>query len=41
VVTDKSGAHIDGLTKDEFYVRENGTAAEKSRFFEEVTTHPA
>jgi len=39
VVTDKSGAHIDGLTKDEFYVRENGTA-QKISVFEEVTTHP-
>jgi len=39
VVTDKSGVHIKGLTKDDFYVSENG-AAQKVSVFEEITTQP-
>src|ERR1700730_12093846 len=39
VVADKNGEHITGLTKDDFYVRENG-AAQKISAFEEITTHP-
>ncbi len=39
VVTDKSGAHITGLTKDDFYVHENG-AAQKISVFEEIKTQP-
>src|SRR5882762_7312127 len=39
VVTDKNGVHITGLTKDDFYVHENG-AAQKISVFDEITTHP-
>lgn len=39
VVTDKSGAPITGLTKDDFYVHESGQA-QKISVFEEIQTKP-
>ncbi len=39
VITDKSGNHIHGLTKDEFHVFENGKEQKVSTFEEIVTTH--
>jgi VWFA-related protein len=39
VVTDKSGSHIHGLTKEDFHVFENGKEQKVSTFEEIVTTH--
>jgi VWFA-related protein len=39
MVTDRSGAHVTGLTKDDFNVLENGQA-QKISIFEEIKTQP-